>query len=113
MSGCCFPVSTIGFGDYVALQTDNKLQQTGYVTFTLIFILFGLSIFSACVNLLVLRFMATNMNRRSSDRDPPRTIVLETFASDENGIDNHHNRHRQKYANLVSTRHPHCIFIEL
>uniref|UniRef100_A0A914V7R4 Potassium channel domain-containing protein n=1 Tax=Plectus sambesii TaxID=2011161 RepID=A0A914V7R4_9BILA len=81
---CVMTLSTIGFGDYVALQTENKLQKTpGYVVFTLLFILFGLAIFSACVNLLVLRFMATNRDAAGNEKEPPRTVVLETLASEE------------------------------
>uniref|UniRef100_A0AC34F4X1 Potassium channel domain-containing protein n=1 Tax=Panagrolaimus sp. ES5 TaxID=591445 RepID=A0AC34F4X1_9BILA len=54
-------LSTIGFGDYVPLQTGGRLQKDiGYVFFTLGFILFGLAIFSACINLLVLECMAHN-----------------------------------------------------
>ncbi|KAH7718736.1 CRE-TWK-20 protein [Aphelenchoides avenae] len=58
---CVITLLCIGFGDLVPLQTDNRLQQdTAYVLFALFFILFGLAIFSACVNLLVLEFMARN-----------------------------------------------------
>uniref|UniRef100_A0A7E4VKI9 Two pore potassium channel protein sup-9 n=1 Tax=Panagrellus redivivus TaxID=6233 RepID=A0A7E4VKI9_PANRE len=53
--------STIGFGDLVPLQTNGRLQNdVGYVIFTLSFILCGLAVFSACVNLLILEFMAHN-----------------------------------------------------
>lgn len=49
------PVSTIGFGDLVPLQQVNALQdQPLYVFATIMFILIGLAVFSACVNLLVL-----------------------------------------------------------
>jgi potassium channel subfamily K protein len=54
-------VSTIGFGDFVPAQTNNRLhEEPGYVIFTLFFILFGLAIFSACINLLILECMAYN-----------------------------------------------------
>uniref|UniRef100_A0AC34RRD2 Potassium channel domain-containing protein n=1 Tax=Panagrolaimus sp. JU765 TaxID=591449 RepID=A0AC34RRD2_9BILA len=53
--------STIGFGDLVPLQTGGRLQKApGYVFFTICFILCGLAIFSACINLLILEFMASN-----------------------------------------------------
>uniref|UniRef100_A0A914EIA5 Potassium channel domain-containing protein n=1 Tax=Acrobeloides nanus TaxID=290746 RepID=A0A914EIA5_9BILA len=56
-----FVVGTIGLGDFVPLQTSGRLQKDpGYVLFTLFFIMFGLAIFSACVNLLILEFMAQN-----------------------------------------------------
>ncbi|VDL77186.1 unnamed protein product, partial [Nippostrongylus brasiliensis] len=48
-------VSTIGFGDLVPLQQGYALQlKPLYVVFTLLFVLLGLAVFSACVNLLVL-----------------------------------------------------------
>jgi len=54
-------LTTIGFGDFVALQNDRALtNRPGYVAFSLIFILFGLAVVAACMNLLVLRFMTMN-----------------------------------------------------
>ncbi|VDM99825.1 unnamed protein product [Thelazia callipaeda] len=48
-------LSTIGFGDYVPLQTDGIMNnRPGYFAFTLLFIVGGLALFSASVNLLVL-----------------------------------------------------------
>ncbi|CAD5234619.1 unnamed protein product [Bursaphelenchus xylophilus] len=58
---CVITLSTIGLGDRVAAQSDQKLDKDlFYVLFTLFFILFGLAIFSACINLLILEFMAHN-----------------------------------------------------
>lgn len=57
---CLFTVTltTIGFGDYVALQNDKALTNNpGYVALSLVFILFGLAVVAASINLLVLRFM--------------------------------------------------------
>lgn len=51
-------LTTIGFGDYVALQNDKALSNNpGYVALSLVFILFGLAVVAASINLLVLRFM--------------------------------------------------------
>lgn len=48
----------IRFGDYVALQNDQALMnKPGYVALSLVFILFGLAVVAASINLLVLRFM--------------------------------------------------------
>ncbi|CAK5081506.1 unnamed protein product [Meloidogyne enterolobii] len=48
-------ISTIGFGDFVPAQTNERLmKEPGYVLFTLIFLLFGLAIFSACINCKIL-----------------------------------------------------------
>lgn len=53
---CFITLTTIGFGDYVALQKESALQsKPEYVVFSLVFILFGLSVVSAAINLLVLR----------------------------------------------------------
>ncbi|XP_018333564.1 two pore potassium channel protein sup-9 [Agrilus planipennis] len=58
---CFVTMTTIGFGDYVALQNDNALQnKPGYVALSLVFILFGLAVVAASINLLVLRFMTMN-----------------------------------------------------
>lgn len=75
---CFVTLTTIGFGDYVALQVsvkfkkkinaqndeffylqnDNALKEKpGYVALSLVFILFGLAVVAASINLLVLRFM--------------------------------------------------------
>lgn len=58
----------LGFGDYVALQKDGALQKDPYyVVFSLVFILFGLTVVSAAMNLLVLRFLT--MNTEDERRD--------------------------------------------
>lgn len=55
---CFVTLTTIGFGDYVALQNDHALiNKPGYVALSLVFILFGLAVVAASINLLVLRFM--------------------------------------------------------
>lgn len=58
-----------GFGDMVALQKDNALNhKPSYVMFALIFILFGLAIVAACLNLLVLRFVTMNTEDEKRDQ---------------------------------------------
>lgn len=58
---CFVTLTTIGFGDFVALQQENALKETPeYVAFVLVFILFGLTVESAALNLLVLRFITMN-----------------------------------------------------
>lgn len=52
---CFITLSTVGFGDFLPLQQRGDLQERpGYVVFNLLFIIVGLAVFSACVNLLVL-----------------------------------------------------------
>ncbi|XP_017878522.1 two pore potassium channel protein sup-9 [Ceratina calcarata] len=70
---CFITLTTIGFGDMVALQTDGALDNMPeYVTFTLIFILFGLAIVAASLNLLVLRFVT--MNTEDERRDEAEAL---------------------------------------
>ncbi|XP_026473921.1 two pore potassium channel protein sup-9-like [Ctenocephalides felis] len=70
---CFITLTTIGFGDMVALQKDNALNKNPqYVMFALIFILFGLAIVAASLNLLVLRFVT--MNTEDERRDEAQAI---------------------------------------
>ena len=58
---CVITLTTIGFGDYVALQQDkNNLSNTTYVILSLTFILFGLTVISSLINLVVLKFLTMN-----------------------------------------------------
>lgn len=70
---CFITLTTIGFGDMVALQKDNALDnKPEYVVFALIFILFGLAIVAASLNLLVLRFVT--MNTEDERRDEAQAM---------------------------------------
>ncbi|XP_067619588.1 two pore potassium channel protein sup-9 [Eurosta solidaginis] len=70
---CFITLTTIGFGDMVALQKDNALNnKPQYVMFSLIFILFGLAIVAASLNLLVLRFVT--MNTEDERRDEAQAM---------------------------------------
>ena len=63
-------LTTIGFGDYVALQQDNSLQQSPeYVTFVLVFIMFGLAFIACVLNLLVLKFLTLNTEDERRDEN--------------------------------------------
>ena len=55
---CFVTLTTIGFGDYVALQ-DSVEERFGifYISLSMIFIFIGLTIASSFLNLLVLRMM--------------------------------------------------------
>jgi len=71
---CFITLTTIGFGDYVALQKSGALQKDPeYVTLSIIFILFGLTVISAAMNLLVLRFLT--MNTEDERRDELEAAV--------------------------------------
>lgn len=57
----------------VALQRDDSLtKRPEYVMFALVFILFGLAIVAASLNLLVLRFVT--MNTEDERRDEAQAI---------------------------------------
>ncbi|XP_013183275.1 potassium channel subfamily K member 9 [Amyelois transitella] len=75
---CFVTLTTIGFGDYVALQNDQALtSKPGYVALSLVFILFGLAVVAASINLLVLRFMTMQAegNTRDEDKEGSRTLL--------------------------------------
>ncbi|CAG2117087.1 unnamed protein product [Medioppia subpectinata] len=73
---CFITLTTIGFGDYVALQKDSALQsKPEYVAFSLVFILFGLSVVSAAINLLVLRFLTLNTEDERRDEAEAATAA--------------------------------------
>lgn len=73
---CFITLTTIGFGDMVALQKDNALnKKPEYVMFALIFILFGLAIVAASLNLLVLRFVT--MNTEDERRDEAEALQVQ------------------------------------
>lgn len=84
---CFITLTTIGFGDMVALQKDKALEsKPEYVIFALIFILFGLAIVAASLNLLVLRFVT--MNTEDERRDVAEALQV------TNSV---HISHRYKY----------------
>uniref|UniRef100_A0A8D1Q0I4 Potassium two pore domain channel subfamily K member 15 n=3 Tax=Sus scrofa TaxID=9823 RepID=A0A8D1Q0I4_PIG len=58
---CFITLTTIGFGDFVALQRDEALQRKPpYVAFSFLYILLGLTVIGAFLNLVVLRFLAAS-----------------------------------------------------
>lgn len=66
---CFITLTTIGFGDFVALQRNDSLaKRPDYVAFSLIFILFGLTVVSSVMNLLVLRFLTMNTEDERRDQ---------------------------------------------
>lgn len=75
---CFVTLTTIGFGDLVALQQDNSLgTKPEYVTFALFFIMFGLAIIAAWLNLMVLKFMT--MNTEDEKRDEQQAIQVTSW----------------------------------
>ena len=56
---CVITLTTVGFGDFVALQRPQQ-RQPDYIAFSIFFILAGLAVVSAAMNLLILRFLTMN-----------------------------------------------------
>ncbi|XP_066541215.1 potassium channel subfamily K member 3 [Hoplias malabaricus] len=72
---CFITLTTIGFGDYVALQKHNALHtDPHYVAFCFVYILMGLTVIGAFLNLVVLRFMT--MNAEDERRDAEQRALL-------------------------------------
>ncbi|XP_062324829.1 potassium channel subfamily K member 3 [Osmerus eperlanus] len=72
---CFITLTTIGFGDYVALQKDHALQNNPrYVAFCFVYILTGLTVIGAFLNLVVLRFLT--MNAEDERRDAKQRALL-------------------------------------
>ncbi|OAD60870.1 Two pore potassium channel protein sup-9 [Eufriesea mexicana] len=80
---CFVTLTTIGFGDYVALQNDHALSnKPGYVALSLVFILFGLAVVAASINLLVLRFMTINIGDARRDDNELQPVSHPVLALD-------------------------------
>ena len=62
----------------MALQQDNALQsQPEFVTFALFFIVFGLAVIAAVLNLMLLKFMT--MNTDDETRDEIEAIEVKVY----------------------------------
>lgn len=58
---CFITLTTVGFGDFVALKKSNGLQERPpYVAFCFTYILVGLTVIGAFLNLVVLRFLTVS-----------------------------------------------------
>lgn len=85
---CFITLTTIGFGDYVALQNDSALMnKPGYVALSLVFILFGLAVVAASINLLVLRFMTMNAEDLKRDEAESQLAAAAAYQSEINYLD--------------------------
>lgn len=79
---CFITMSTIGFGDYVALQNKSMRalhNKPEYVSFSILYIIFGLTVFAAALNLMVLRLLTMNTEDERKDelqaREAARSAV--------------------------------------
>ena len=77
---CFVTLTTIGFGDFVALQQNDALEkQVHYVIFVISFILFGLAIIAACLNLMVLKLMTLNTADEKRDEEQAMQVILSYY----------------------------------
>ncbi|EMP26781.1 Potassium channel subfamily K member 9 [Chelonia mydas] len=67
---CFITLTTVGFGDFVALQKNEALQKKPpYEAFSFMYILVGLSVIGAFLNLVVLRFLTMNLEDERRDAE--------------------------------------------
>ena len=70
---CFITLTTIGLGDLVALQKGDALQRRApYVTFCFMYILVGLTVIGAVLNLVVLRFLTVSAAETRGERQAKR-----------------------------------------
>ncbi|XP_030046076.1 potassium channel subfamily K member 9 [Microcaecilia unicolor] len=73
---CFITLTTIGFGDYVALQKNRALQKKPlYVAFSFMYILVGLTVIGAFLNLVVLRFLTMNSEDERRDAEERASLA--------------------------------------
>lgn len=80
-------LTTIGFGDFVALQKKGDLEMKApYVTFAFTYILVGLSVIGAFLNLVVLRFLTVS----SEEEDMGERMNPEELQEESRTLENGH-----------------------
>ncbi|XP_075867887.1 potassium channel subfamily K member 9 [Nelusetta ayraudi] len=73
---CFITLTTIGFGDFVALQKNRALQKKPlYVAFSFMYILVGLTVIGAFLNLVVLRFLTMNSEDERRDAEERASLA--------------------------------------
>ncbi|XP_038200023.1 potassium channel subfamily K member 9 [Arvicola amphibius] len=96
---CFITLTTIGFGDFVALQSKGALQRKPfYVAFSFMYILVGLTVIGAFLNLVVLRFLTMN-----TDEELLESEVAQIIAGNTNSVIIHvpDVRHRYQPRNFL------------
>ncbi|XP_063153204.1 potassium channel subfamily K member 15 isoform X1 [Candoia aspera] len=72
---CFITLTTIGFGDFVALQKHEALQKKPpYVAFSFMYILVGLTVIGAFLNLVVFRFLIMNSEDERRDEEEKASL---------------------------------------
>lgn len=63
------------------------MNKPGYVALSLVFILFGLAVVAASINLLVLRFMTMNAEDLKRDEEESKAAAAAAYQSEINYMD--------------------------
>ncbi|CAJ1084848.1 potassium channel subfamily K member 15 [Xyrichtys novacula] len=112
---CFITLTTIGFGDFVALQKKEDLQEkTPYVVFSFMYILVGLTVIGAFLNLVVLRFLTMNTEDERRDAQERASLKRDRGLLDgglrvggEQSRDSRRERNRSNVAHTHSHSHSH------
>ena len=81
---CFITLTTIGFGDFVALQQHRSLTlRPGYVVASFCFLLWGLSAVASSINLLVLKFMTISLEEEEQGEDELHEMGTNIVTLDE------------------------------
>lgn len=117
---CFITLTTIGFGDFVALQKKEDLQEkTPYVAFSFMYILVGLTVIGAFLNLVVLRFLTMNTEDERRDAQERASMkrdkglldgTLGLHALGEQNRDSHGERNR---GNMVHSHSHSTLFLPM
>ncbi|XP_074536702.1 potassium channel subfamily K member 15 [Halichoeres trimaculatus] len=112
---CFITLTTIGFGDYVALQKKEDLQEkTPYVVFSFMYILVGLTVIGAFLNLVVLRFLTMNTEDERRDAQERASLKRDKGLLD-GGLhvvgDQSKNSYRDKNRSNVTHTHNHSTLL--
>ena len=84
---CFITLTTIGFGDFVALQQHRSLTlRPGYVVASFCFLLWGLSAVASSINLLVLKFMTISLEEEEQGEDELHEMGAHIITVDEEVI---------------------------
>lgn len=113
---CFITLTTIGFGDFVALQKKEDLQEkTPYVAFSFIYILVGLTVIGAFLNLVVLRFLTMNTEDERRDAQERASLKMDRGLLDGAlGVHVVGEQSRERNgANVVPTRSHSTLFLPM
>lgn len=81
---CFVTLTTIGFGDFVALKKTDALQKRPpYVAFCFLYILVGLTVTGAFLNLVVLRFLTVSSDVCTDERGEEQILEPKHLQGEE------------------------------